>query len=55
MTVKQARDTLQEEIEDLCDQEVQQMIDWDFRFCDALLDVIMASNGSMLTNYGKQI
>jgi len=51
MTTKRAREILGEEIENLSDDEVQEMIDRDFIFCDVLLDVIMSVPESMLTNY----
>ena len=54
MTVTEARNILQDEIENLSDSEVQQMIDRDFMFCDALLDVIMSIPKSALTNYEEQ-
>ncbi len=44
MTIQRAREILGDEIESLSDSEIQAMIDRDFRFCDALLDVIMTSN-----------
>lgn len=54
MIVKEARGLLGEEIENLSDDEVQQMIDRDLMFCDALLDVIMSLPKSALTNYEEQ-
>lgn len=50
MTIKRARELLDTEIENLKDEEVQHMIDRDFRLCDALLDVIMNTTETMLTN-----
>ena len=58
MTVKRAKEILGEEIENLPDKEIQVMIDSDFRFCDAIIDVIMSLGTSLtvssLTNYEKQ-
>jgi hypothetical protein len=58
MTVKRAKEILGEEIENLPDKEIQVMIDRDFRFCDAIIDVIMSLGTSLtvssLTNYEKQ-
>ncbi len=51
MTIQRAREILGDEIENLSDSEVQAMIDRDFIFCDALLDVIMASNERVLSQH----
>jgi hypothetical protein len=53
MTVKRARKILGEELVDLSDNEVQEMINRDMQFCDAILDVIMNSDESILTTNEK--
>lgn len=50
MTIQEAREILQDEIKDLSDHEVQEMIDKDYQFCDALLDTIMSSPNILTFN-----